>query len=120
MDDDTSMREAMTSLLRSYAFEVIAFAGAHDVLAHDGLADVACLVCDVQMPAMTGLELQDRLAQTSLAIRVIFVTAAPNAADRRRALAAGALAYLEKPVRSAELVGYVSQAFGSPASVAGS
>ena len=98
VDDDEAFREAMTSLMKSLGFEVEAFSSAEDFLASPRLGNTSCLIADVHMPAMTGLELYKHLIGTGYAIPTILVTAYPNDADRARALNDGVVCYLRKPV----------------------
>src|SRR5215510_15879813 len=86
VDDDRFFRESMRRLMRSFGFTVEAFSSAADFLASPRLSETACLVADIHMPAMTGLELYRRLVDTGNAIPTILVTAFPNDADRARAL----------------------------------
>jgi FixJ family two-component response regulator len=98
VEDDRFFRESMRRLMRSLGFTAEAFASAADFLASPHLGETACLIADVHMPAMTGIELFRRLIDTGRAIPTILVTAYPNDADRVRALNDGVLCYLGKPV----------------------
>ena len=104
VEDDQFFRESMRRLMRSLGYTVEAFASAADFLASPRLADTACLVADVQMPAMTGVELYRCLIDTGRAIPTILVTAYPNDVDRARALNDGVVCYLRKPVDEQRLV----------------
>jgi FixJ family two-component response regulator len=84
--------------MRSLGYTAEAFASAADFLASPHLGETACLIADVHMPAMTGIELYRRLIDTGRAIPTILVTAYPNDADRVRALNDGVVCYLRKPV----------------------
>jgi FixJ family two-component response regulator len=97
VDDDRFFRESMRRLMRSLAYTAEAFASAADFLASPRLAETACLIADVNMPAMTGIELYRRLIDAGRAIPTILVTAYPND-DRIRALNDGVVCYLRKPV----------------------
>ena len=94
-------------------YSVEAFASAVDFLASARLVDTACLIADVHMPAMTGLELHRRLIETGKAIPMILVTAYPDDDVRARALKDGVLCYLRKPIDEKELVGCLSAALRS-------
>jgi len=104
VDDDESFRESMKRLMRSLGYTVEAFSSAADFLASPRLVETACLIADVHMPAMTGLELYRRLIEAGHAIPTILVTAYPNDVDRARALDDGAFGYLRKPVDHQHLV----------------
>jgi FixJ family two-component response regulator len=98
VEDDRFFRESMRRLMRSLGYNAEAFASAADFLASPHLGETACLISDVHMPAMTGIELYRRLIDTGRAIPTILVTAYPNDADRVRALNDGVVCYLRKPV----------------------
>jgi FixJ family two-component response regulator len=99
VDDDASIREALKSLMRSVNFNVEAFPSAEEFLASDRARDTECLILDVYLPGMSGLELQERLKSQHSAIPVIFITAHADELSRRRAMNAGAAEFLAKPVR---------------------
>jgi FixJ family two-component response regulator len=98
VEDDEPFRESMRKLVTALGYSVEAFASAADFLASPVLAQTACLVSDVQMPGMTGIELHRRLVEAGHAIPTILVTAYPDEAARTRALKDGVLCYLRKPV----------------------
>jgi FixJ family two-component response regulator len=98
VEDDQFCRESMRRLMRSWGFTVEAFPSASDFLASPRLSETACLITDIHMPAMTGIELYQHLIEAGHAIPTILVTAYPNDADRIRALADGVVCYLRKPV----------------------
>jgi FixJ family two-component response regulator len=98
VDDDRFFRESMRRLMRSLAYTAEDFASAADLLASPRLAETACLIADVNMPAMTGIELYRHLIDAGRAIPTILVTAYPNDVDRIRALNDGVVCYLRKPV----------------------
>jgi FixJ family two-component response regulator len=97
VDDDDAVRGATESLVRSLGFETRAFASAVAFLQSPSLFETRCLILDVQMPHMGGIELQERLAELGLDIPIIFITAFPDDAVRQRALQGGAIAFLLKP-----------------------
>jgi FixJ family two-component response regulator len=97
VDDDASVRAAMTRLVRSLGFVTCSFASAGDFLQSPHLEDTACLITDVQMPGMSGLELQEALLQAGHRIPIIFITACAERCVRERADAGGAVAFFEKP-----------------------
>ena len=104
VEDDRFFRESMERLMRSLGYTTETFSSAADFLASPRLAETACLIADVHMPAMTGLELYRHLVDTGRAVPTILVTAYPNDSDRVRALNDGVLCYLHKPVDEQRLV----------------
>jgi FixJ family two-component response regulator len=98
VEDDQFFRESMGRLLRSLGYVVEAFPSAADFLASRRLGGTACLIADLHMPAMTGLELYRRLVDMGHAIPTILVTAFPDNEVRTRALKDGVVCYLRKPV----------------------
>jgi FixJ family two-component response regulator len=104
IEDDQFFRESMRRLMRSLGYDVAAFPSAADFLASPRLAETACLIADVQMPAMTGLELYRYLIEAGYAIPTILVTAYPDDVDRARALNDGVVCYLRKPVDERHLI----------------
>lgn len=98
VDDDEAVRIAMSSLVRSLGYEAAVFTSAEDFLASPHLHDTSCLIVDVQMPDMSGLDLQDELHARSSSIPMIFITAFPEERFRHRAEAAGAIGFFSKPV----------------------
>ena len=97
VDDDPSAREGITDLVRSMGFEAQAFERAEDFLKSDQLDRTACLITDMRMPGMSGLELYDRLVASGNLIPTIVITAFPQDADRLRAEQSGICCYLAKP-----------------------
>jgi FixJ family two-component response regulator len=97
VDDDASVREATANLIRSLGFAAADFASAEDFLKSDRVDDTACLIADVQLPGLSGIELQQQLRDDGNMIPVIFITAYPDERIRRSALAAGAIGFLSKP-----------------------
>ena len=103
VEDDQFFRESMRRLMRSLGYRVEVFASAADFLASPRLVETACLIADVNMPVMTGVELHRHLIDTGHAIPTILVTAYPNDVDRLRASTDGVLCYLRKPLNQQEL-----------------
>ena len=97
VDDDESVRESLPELLRSFGLEVEAFASADEYLASGAVERTDCLVLDVSMPGMSGLELQLELARRKHAIPIVFITAHSDERVRPTVLKRGAVAYLIKP-----------------------
>jgi FixJ family two-component response regulator len=104
VDDDDSVRESLQCLIRSFGFAVEAFASAEELLNSYRLSYTRCLILDVRMPGMSGLELQRRLAAELREIPVIFITAHGDEAARSQALKDGAVDYLLKPFREEVLL----------------
>jgi FixJ family two-component response regulator len=112
VDDDSSVREALKDLIRSMGFAVATFACAEDFLSSDGLAQTGCLITDMRMPGMSGLELHKRLQDKGTPVPMILITAFADEKERARALRAGFLGYLTKPFNESELLGKIRSAFG--------
>jgi FixJ family two-component response regulator len=104
VEDDQFFRESMRRLIRSLGYGVEAFPSATDFLASPHLGETACLIADVHMPTMTGLELHRRLVETGHTIPTILVTAYPDSDVKARALKDGIVCYLRKPVNERHLV----------------
>jgi FixJ family two-component response regulator len=98
IDDDESVRTATSSLVRSLGWEARLYASAESFLVSGVVADTCCIISDVQMPGMSGLELQSRLAEKGYTTPFIFISAFRSDAASRQALAAGAMCFLSKPV----------------------
>jgi len=97
VDDDDAIRRGLSSLLRSAGYGVRLFASAEEYLVDSASPRPDCVLTDIQMPGMSGLDLQDRLAKTSPATPVLIMTAFPTIAIEERATAAGARSFLSKP-----------------------
>ena len=98
VDDDQSVREALENLISSVGFEVRFFASAENFLDSDTPAQTDCAILDVRLPGLSGLELQQRLAVDGQSIPVIVITAQAEDKTQEEAVAAGAIAFLKKPV----------------------
>jgi len=110
VDDDLSVREALTSLVRSLGYAAIAFECAEDLLKSRRRRSVSCVIADVQMPGITGLELYHRLSASGNPIPTVLITAYPEDGARERALAAGVIGYLSKPFDENDLLACVRSA----------
>jgi FixJ family two-component response regulator len=110
VDDDESLRESLPDLLRALGFAVEASASAEEFLASEHLRRTRCLVLDVAMPGMSGLQLQEELARRGHAIPIVFITAQQDDRIRPRVLAAGAVACLFKPFTDTALLDAVNAA----------
>ncbi|HXQ69235.1 MAG TPA: response regulator [Pyrinomonadaceae bacterium] len=104
VDDDASMREAINTLISSIGFNVNEFLSAEDFLKSDRFEDFDCLILDVRMPGLDGLELQRRLIAANNNIPIVFITAHYSEEQRRIAMDAGAVAFLRKPFTEEELL----------------
>jgi FixJ family two-component response regulator len=113
VDDNESFRRAMTTLVRSLGHAVAAFGSAEEFLTSDCLRDTGCLILDVQMPGMSGIQLQDRLRADGHRLPIIFVAASPESKVRGQALAGGALGFLNKPFHEEMLISFLEQALSS-------
>jgi FixJ family two-component response regulator len=110
VDDDESVRRAARRLIKSFGFAVETFASAEDFLTSGRLPKTACLVLDVQMPGLNGLELQSRLIAEGYQIPIVFITAYNDENAREQALGAGAIGYLVKPFEEADLLNGINLA----------
>jgi FixJ family two-component response regulator len=108
VDDDESMRAAIEDLLSSVGIAAKSF-----ISAEDFLNEIACLISDIRMPGMTGLELQAKLVEEGSRIPIIFITAHGNTRMRMQALKAGAIEFLGKPFNDERLLGSVRAALES-------
>jgi len=113
IDDDKSVRDGIRNLLRSFGLSAEAFSSAEDFLASAPLDDVICLILDVVMPQMSGLDLQSRLVLSKRRIPIIFISAHDDAETKKRALGEGALAFLHKPFHEEALMDAVHSALSS-------
>jgi FixJ family two-component response regulator len=104
VEDDQFFRESMKRLMRSLGYDAAAFSSAADFLASPRLAQTACLIADVHMPAMSGLELYEHLIEAGSPIPTILVTAYPDAVDHTRAMTGGVICYLRKPFDEQHLI----------------
>jgi|ERR1700678_446438 FixJ family two-component response regulator len=104
VDDDESVRSALTAALQAEGLQAIGFDSAESFLSFRPLADVGCLITDLTMPGMSGIELQSKLLLERYLIPVIFMTAHNVPELRKQAIAAGAIAFLEKPFDDAFLL----------------
>jgi FixJ family two-component response regulator len=113
VEDDQYFRDSMGRLMRSMGYIVESFPSAAEFLASPRLADTDCLIADVHMPVMTGIELHRQLVDAERAIPTILVTAYPNDADRIRAMNDGVICYLRKPIDEKHLKRCLHAALGS-------
>ena len=110
VDDDESVREATKSLVRSLGYKAATFGSAEEFLGSTEMTTTACLISDVQMPGLSGVELQDRLIADGRCVPTIFVSAFPDEQVRRRVLGSGAIGYLNKPFEEEHLIACIDAA----------
>jgi FixJ family two-component response regulator len=114
VDDDDLMRRSTLRLLRSFGLRSEAFASAEDFLQSGRMLETGCLLLDVSMPGMGGLELQRRLAETGRRIPIVFLSARASEEEERRAMQAGAAGFLRKPVSKEDLLNAIRAAIQGP------
>ena len=110
VDDDASVREALRSLIRSAGLRVVTLASADEFLARPRVEAPSCLVLDVRMPHLSGLDLQKRMAEISLQIPIVFITGHGDVPTSVRAMKAGAVEFLTKPFDDQDLLEAIQQA----------
>jgi FixJ family two-component response regulator len=110
VDDDEPLREALGSVMKAAGFSPRTFASAEEFLACDDCDETACLILDVRLPGMSGIELQKQLSKTNRRLPIVFVTAHGDASLRDSMMRAGAAAFLYKPVRSDALLKEIRRA----------
>src|SRR5690348_15381518 len=112
VDDDEAMREALSELLQVLSLSCRTFDGAEPFLAANASQSFDCLITDIRMPGMNGLELQQELNARGSSVPVIVITSSTDPLIRSRALDGGAVAYLSKPVKDEVLIGHLMVALG--------
>ncbi|SRR5712691_1496784 len=110
IDDDASVRTATNGLVRSLGYVAHSFASADEFLRSPHADDTSCVIADVQMPRMSGVELQSLLIAQGRHLPIIFITAFPDEGVRTRALEAGAICFLTKPFDGPTLIGHLEKA----------
>jgi FixJ family two-component response regulator len=111
IDDDVCAREATAGVIRSLGYALATYVSAEDFLGSDHVNDTSCLITDLHLPGLSGLELYQRLRADGLAVPTIFVTGHPDETTRTQALAAGAVAFLSKPFGKKTMDDCVKAAF---------
>jgi FixJ family two-component response regulator len=111
VDDDESIRRALRRLLRSVGYQTLTFESAEDFLDSASRLGEGCLVLDIRLPGMTGLDLQEKLASSGVKYSVIFMTGHDNLQWLERAKKAGAIAYLKKPFGEQSLLNAIQFAY---------
>jgi FixJ family two-component response regulator len=109
IDDDEAVRVAIQSLLRSLDYDAHIFASAEEFLASRQLRHSSCVISDVQMPGLSGVQLQELLRAKGIHIPVIFITAHSDERVRERAMRAGAVAFVDKPISQQNLVRWLDE-----------
>jgi len=104
VDDDESVRESLPDLIREFGFEARAFSSAREYLSSDSIGDIKCLLLDIFMPGMTGIELHRELKARGQQIPIIFMTASKNETLRPHLIEQGAVECLFKPFSDAALL----------------
>lgn len=110
VEDDDSVRDATSHLLRLLGYATASFSSAEDFLKSGRVCDTACLITDVHLPGMSGVELQSRLNLDGYYTPVVFITAFPEEAIRARVLQDGAICYLSKPLQEQTLLAFIDKA----------
>jgi FixJ family two-component response regulator len=110
IDDDALVQQSLRDCMESAGFSVLSFDSAEDFLASDSTEDPRCLIVDVQLPGISGFELQGRLAVADNRVPMVFVTGHGTNANRERAIQHGAAGSLSKPVRREALLNAVEAA----------
>ena len=110
VDDDEAVRKAMKTLLRSLGYNASTFGSADEFLNSEQVDDTSFLITDLHMPGLSGLDLQDRLIAKGHRIPIIFITGFPDYTARARAMRAGALAFLTKPINQHDLIDHLETA----------
>jgi len=113
IDDDDSVREATKGLVRSLGYGVATFASAEGFLQSNEINDTECVISDVQMPGLSGVELQSQLIADGNCTPIIFITASLEERTRARALKAGAIGVLSKPFNEERLIEYIHTALAA-------
>src|SRR5271166_1798399 len=114
IDDDRSVREAVRSFIRSLGYEAVTFASAEEYLGADGAHDSECIITDVQMPGMTGIDLQDRLIADGFRKPIILMSALSVEDAGANALRAAASRFLKKPFSDDRLIDCLDRALKNP------
>ena len=110
VDDDDSLRNSLDNLIRSVGFRAQGFPSAEAFLSSNQVHDTACLILDVRLPGMNGLELQRKIVAENWRLPIIFITSHADGDARARALEAGAVDYLYKPFREEALLNAIDAA----------
>ena len=110
VDDDDAVREAMERLVLSLGYSASTFASADEFLKSEQVSNTSCLITDLYVPGLSGLDLQDRLIARGHRMPIIFITGQPDDIARTRAMNAGAVGFLSKPIKEDHLIGHLDEA----------
>ena len=110
VDDEEPVRDATKRLVRSMGYHASTFASADEFLKSEQIQDTSCLITDVQMPGLSGIDLQEHLVARGHCIPIIFMTGYPNDSVRARAMKAGAVCFLNKPFSEDHFIGCIEKA----------
>jgi FixJ family two-component response regulator len=110
VDDDASVREALAGLIRSAGLKVETFASAQEFLARPRADGPCCLILDVRLPGLSGLDLQSRMSELDVQIPIVFITGHGDVPTTVKAMKAGAMEFLTKPFRDGDLLDAIAQA----------
>ena len=110
VDDDVVVRGALKSLMRSLGYDASTFGSAEEFLSSEQFSRTSCLITDLHMPGLSGLDLQERLIAQGHRFPIIFITGYPDEDVRARAIKSGAIAFLSKPFNTDRLIGYLDKA----------
>ena len=113
VDDDLMVREATSGLLRAMGFRAEMFGGPEEFLESGRQHSTSCLIADMRMPGMSGLDLYNHLVASGAPVPTILITGSPLDQDRERALQVGVVSYLTKPFKAAELLASIRTVLGS-------
>lgn len=114
VDDDEAVRESTEGLVRSLGYLAATFSSAEEFLSSERLHHTSCLITDLQMPGLSGVELQRRLIAGGHHMPIIFITAFPEESVRARAMEAGAVCFMSKPYSEDRLIGCLDMALKAP------
>ena len=109
VDDDEAVRDATKTLVRALGYSVSTFGSADEFLKSEHVSNTSCLITDLHMPGLSGLDLQERLIAQGHRFPIIFITGYPDEAVRARAMKAGAIEFLVKPVDVNQLIGCIKK-----------
>ena len=116
VDDDAAVRKALTRLIKSAGYQVQSFGSAREFLdSHVAVAETACLVLDIRMPGLSGMDLQNELHKTNAILPIIFITGHGDIPTSVKAMKAGAVDFLPKPVKDKDLLQAIEQALARAA-----
>jgi FixJ family two-component response regulator len=112
IDDDLSVRVAVADIVRSMDLTASLFSSGQDFLRSNSVADTACIIADIQMPGLSGIELQQALKARDLKIPMVFITAYPDERIRAKAFDGGAICFLNKPFDGSTIIDCIERALG--------